>query len=544
MPTQLTDALRRLLGAVREFTIAQRTLAILAVLVLVLGGVALSAWLARPTYSPLFSGLSGEDASAIVDQLATDGVQYQLADGGSTIMVPADKVDSERLSAAAAGLPTAGTNGYALLDTMGVTASEFQQNVTYKRAIEGELAKTIESMDGVKTASVQLAVPEKTVFVDDANDPTASVFLETQGGALSAQQVQAIVHLTSAAVDGLKAENVSVVDSKGTLLSAVGTGAAGDAGQQAVDYEQRVRQSVQAMLDKVVGPGNSTVVVAADVSNETAQRVAESYTIPDGDPVLSEATTSETYAGAGAGNAATGVLGPDNVAVPNGTGTAADANNSYVNSSATKNNAVDKVTETRSIPAGGIDRQTISVAVNSEAVKGIAPGVISSLVSAAAGIDPSRGDTVTVQTASFSTEGADAAAKALAQAEDAKNQDNLTHLITTAAIALVAVVALIVLLVAFRRRSRKREDSGPIELGDLPIGLDPTRGLDATRAWPLASGGVPPALSDTPTTPLSVAQHEISEFERMQADINQLAMADPEKTADYLRALMDDRVSG
>jgi flagellar M-ring protein FliF len=539
MPAQLSDALRRMLAAVREFTIAQRTLAILAVLVLVLGGVALSAWLARPTYSPLFSGLSGEDASAVVDQLAADGVEYQLADGGKTIMVPADKVDSERLSAAAAGLPSEGTAGYALLDTMGVTASEFQQNVTYKRAIEGELAKTIEALDGVKTASVQLAIPEKSVFVDEASDPTASVFLETQGGSLSAEQVQAIVHLTSASVDGLKAENVSVVDSTGALLSAVGTGATGNAGQQASDYEQRVRLSVQAMLDKVVGAGNSTVVVAADVSNETAQRVEEKYTVPAGEPVLSESSTSETYAGAGAGSA-TGVLGPDNVAVPTGTGT----DNSYLNESATKNNAIDKITETRDIPAGAVARQTISVAINSDAVTGITPAAISSLVSAAAGIDATRGDTVTVQAASFSTQAADTAAKALAQAAAAESQESLTRTITTAGTVAAAVIAMILLLLIFRKRSRRRQDDGPLNVGNLPVTPDGARTLDPSRAWPLAPGSVPPALGDASTLPLSLAQHEVSEFERLQADINQLAASDPGKTADYLRALMDDRVAG
>ncbi|BDZ45099.1 flagellar basal-body MS-ring/collar protein FliF [Naasia aerilata] len=540
MPAQMSGALRRLLGAIREFTIAQRTLAILAVAVLVLGGIALSAWLTRPTYSPLFSGLSGEDASAIVDQLGKDGVQYELADGGSTIMVPADKVDKERLTAAAAGLPSAGTTGYALLDSMGVTASEFQQDVTYKRAIEGELAKTIEAMSGVKTASVQLAIPKESVFVSQKADPTASVFLETTGGTLSADQVQAIVHLTSAAVDGLKAENVSVVDSKGNLLSSVGTGAAGSAGQQASDYESRVRQTVQAMLDQVVGPGNSTVVVSADVSNESAQRVEESYDVPDNAPVLSESSSSETYTGDGSGTKA-GVLGPDNIAVPATGGAAATGTDgSYVNESAVKNNAIDKVTETRSIPAGAISRQTISVAVNADKVTGIDKTTISNLVASAAGINTNRGDKVTVETASFSTAAADAAAEALKAAKDAESQENLTHLITTGAIALVAIGGLVVLLMILRKLFRRDPKSGPLDLGDLPVATAPVAGgaglpLDpGGQAWPLE------APATIPYTPRGLTA-EPNEFEQLQAEINALAAADPEKTADYLRALMDER---
>ena len=117
-----------------------------------------------------------------MDQLHTDNVPYQLTDGGATILVPQDKVNDERLKAAAAGLPANKTAGYSLLDKMGVTSSEFQQNVTYKRAIEGELATTINAMDGVQTASVQLAIPKDTVFVSQKTDPTASVFIQTNAG--------------------------------------------------------------------------------------------------------------------------------------------------------------------------------------------------------------------------------------------------------------------------------------------------------------------------------------------------------------------------
>jgi flagellar M-ring protein FliF len=538
MPAQLSGALRRLLAAVREFTIAQRTLAILAVAVLVLGGIALSAWLSRPTYSPLFSGLSGSDASSIVDQLTKDGVQYQLADGGATILVPADKVDKERLTAAAAGLPSAGTKGYALLDSMGVTASQFQQDVTYKRAIEGELAKTIEAMNGVKTASVQLAIPKDSVFVSQKANPTASVFLETNGGTLTPDQVQAIVHLTSAAVDGLKAENVSVVDSKGNLLSAVGSGTTGNSGQQASNYEQRVRQTVQAMLDQVVGPGNSTVVVSADVSSQSAQRVEESYTTPSSAPVLSESSSSETYAGNGSGTgSAAGVLGPDNIAVPSGTTSKTGTNGSYLNKSDVKNNAVNKVTETRTIPAGAISRQTISVAVNADKVKSIGTTTISNLVASAAGIDATRGDKVTVETASFSTASADAAATALQAAKDAEAQANVTSLITMGAIALVVIGVLVAVLLLLRRLFRRGAGAEPLDIGNLPVTTAPAGGLplDAgAQGWPLE------APATIPYTPRGLAA-EPNEFEQLQAEINALAAADPEKTADYLRALMDER---
>ncbi|MBW4095806.1 MAG: flagellar M-ring protein FliF, partial [Acidobacteria bacterium] len=231
---------------------------------MLLGSVALGSVFGKQAYSPLFSGLSGTDASAIVAQLKTDNVPYQLDNGGSTIMVPDAKVNDERLKAAAANLPSSTTGGYGLLDNMGVTSSEFQQSVTYKRAMEGELAKTIMAMDGVKNAAVKLAIPAQTVFTDQKQSPTASVFVETSSGTtLTDSQVNAIVHLTSSSVTDLKPENVSLVDAKGNVLT---TGAAGTSTDKtANDYEKRIGSSVQAMLDKVVGVGNSTVSVAADL---------------------------------------------------------------------------------------------------------------------------------------------------------------------------------------------------------------------------------------------------------------------------------------
>lgn len=123
------------MGAVLgAFSVAQRTIALIGIAVLAVGIVALTAWLTKPAYTPLFSGLSPEDASAIVEQLRTDNVSYQLTNGGSTVLVPEANVYEERLAAASAGLPSATSGGYSLLDEMGVTSSEFQQSVTYKRA--------------------------------------------------------------------------------------------------------------------------------------------------------------------------------------------------------------------------------------------------------------------------------------------------------------------------------------------------------------------------------------------------------------------------
>jgi flagellar M-ring protein FliF len=540
MPAPISSVLRRLTHTIREFTIAQRTMAIIGFAVLALGIVALSFWVTRPQYSPLFSGLSGTDANTIVEQLRTDGVQYEITGGGGTIMVPEESVYSERLKAAAAGLPSSSTGGYSLLDKMGVTASEFQQNVTYKRAIEGELANTIAAMKGVKTASVQLAIPKDTVFVSEKTDPTASVFIATDNGVtLNDEQVQAIVHLTSSSIDGMKTSDVSVVDAQGLVLSAAGVDVAGSGSKQASDYEDRVRGSVQAMLDKVVGPGNATVVVAADVSQNSGQRTAETFTTPDGSPALSESAQSDGSGSGTGSNGSAGILGPDNIAVPSGTSTASPTTGTTTGTtgatSITKNNAINKVTEQTTIPAGSITRQTVSVAVN-KAVSGVNKANLISLVNAAAGIDKTRGDSVAIELVSFNTAGAAAATKALAAADAAATADRTAGLIRTAltalAIALPIIIALFLISRRFKSRSQEdRELQEMTELAELRAMMS-----DQTRPIALTATEPPAALTYT-----QVPLIEPGDTERKRAEIDALAGKDPERTAEILRGLMDDR---
>ena len=540
MPAPISSVLRRLTHTIREFTIAQRTMAIIGFAVLALGIAALSFWVTRPQLSPLFSGLSGTDANTLVEQLRADGVQYQITGGGGTIMVPEESVYAERLKAAAAGLPSSSTGGYSLLDKMGVTASEFQQNVTYKRAIEGELANTIKAMKGVKTASVQLAIPKDTVFVSEKTDPTASVFIATNNGVtLNDEQVQAIVHLTSSSIDGMKTSDVSVVDAQGLVLSAAGVDVAGSGSKRASDYEERVRSSVQSMLDKVVGPGNATVVVAADVSQNSGQRTAETFTTPDGSPALSESAQNDGMGRTSGSNGSAGILGPDNIAVPSGTsavnptaGTNTGANGA---TSVTKNNAINKVTEQTTIPAGSITRQTVSVAVN-KAVSGVNKANLISLVNAAAGIDTTRGDSVAIEIVSFNRAGAADAAKAIAASEAAANADRTAGLIRTALTALaVALPIIIAMFLIFRRfRSRSQEDRELQEMTELAE----LRAMMSDQTRPIAlTGTEPPAALTYTQVPLI----EPGDTDRKRAEIDALAGTDPERTAEILRGLMDDR---
>lgn len=536
-------------ATLRGFSVGQRTVAIIGIAVLVLGAIALGTFLTQPKYSPLFSGLDGADASAIVDQLSTDGVPYELTNGGSTIMVPQENVYDARLKAAAAGLPTAGAGraGYSLLDNMGVTSSEFQQSVTYKRALEGELAKTVEALDGVKMASVKLAIPEETVFVDSKVDPTASIFVETTPGTtLTRDQVQSVVNLASAAVDGLKPENVAVVDSAGKLLSAVGVGATGGVDAQSSDYEERIANSVQGMLDRVVGRGNATVAVAADMSMESAQRKEESFTDPDGKPSLTETTKTENYAGGG-GGAGAGVLGPDNIAVPEN----ANGDGTFTSKTSEKSNAVNKVTEDRTIPAGTLKRQTISVALDANAAPGLDVKQVTDMISAAAGVNAQRGDVVSVNVIPFNATDATSARDALAAANADAEAARKAELTRTLVIAGAALLGLLLLLAVLLFRRRNKQNREPLDIGEFheyePL-KDTFQSLDAPSTTSIprvpAAAAVAPPVPVPAAVPLpapaSASQHEVS---RQRSDLDAMAASDPAMMADYLRNVMDDRAN-
>lgn len=513
MPAPLRAGLARLGAVIGGFSIAQRVLAVLGVAVLVVGIVAVGSWLSRPAFTPLFSGISGADANAVVEQLRASGVPYQLADGGATVLVPEEAVYEERIKAASAGLPASSTGGYSLLDSMGVTTSAFQQSVAYKRAIEGELAKTIGAMKGVSAASVQLALPEETVFVSERQKPTASVFVETQArSTLSTSQVNAIVHLTSAAVEGMDATGVAVIDAEGNVLSAVGVGPAGGAESQAGDYEQRMSAAVQQMLDRIVGSGNATVAVAATISTESAEVTSERFAASPETPALSESVDTETYAATD--GAQGGVLGPDNIAVPGGVG----GDGTYTSEQTVRNNAVDKVTETRTIPAGSVARQTVSVAIDRTAAGDIQIADVRALVASAAGIDAERGDDLSVEFVGFSTADATAASEALRAAEHRAEEERLAELIRAGIIAAAILIPLVVAAIIIARRLRPRRE--PLELEEAPVHFE---------------------VLDVPPPKALVPDASELDGDARRAEIALMAERDPEKTAQLLRAMLDER---
>ena len=516
MPAQLTTAFGRFKALINQFTLAQRTLAIIGVAGVVLGAIALSSFLMKPTMSPLFADVSTADASAIVDLLDGEGVPYELADGGRTVLVPENQLYGMRLKVAAAGLPASSDGaGYSLLDDMGMTASEFQQTTTYRRAMEGELAKTIAAMAGVEAATVKLAMPEESVFVSETADPTASVFVQTARGAtLDAAQVQAIVHLVSAGVTGMKPTDVAVVDAGGQVLSAVGGSPAGGmSDQQTADYNQRVASSLQAMLDRVVGPGKAVVTVNAELNLDNTDRTSETFAAPLDVPALSSATTTETYTGGGTPTG--GVLGPDNIAVPGG----ATGTGSYTKGSENLNPAVNKVTERTTTTPGSVRRQSVSVVVDQESGAALDMTDLTAMVTAAAGIDATRGDTVEVSRMAFDTQSSEAAKAALAAAAVETKAAETAGLIREGAIAAGILLFLVIAFIAAKRKSRKARRHA-LDLGELQM-------VNETPLLPFAGTD---ALALTLAAPPLVDEAAIK-----RAEISALAEEQPGEVADLLR---------
>lgn len=384
----------------------QRITLITLILAAVVIVVALIGWSQKPTYSIAYSGLSDEDAGKIVQAMDEQGIPYQLK-GSGTIMVPADQVYAARLSMASAGLPESSTVGYEIFsgNTLGMT--EFTQKVNYQRALEGELERTIGSLAAVDTVRVHVVTPEKSLLSSEQAPTTASVIIKVKaGGNMDASQVKAITHLVAGSVEGLEPENVVVVDANGNLLT-TGTGSGQETAITASDSQRAAEiaaandlsNKVQSMLDTILGP-NHAAVQANVVMDWSQKEVTSSVYDPTQVAVRSSQNVNEAYAGTGEQTG--GVPGAASN-LPTPVATMASVNNSsgdYSHSESTVNYEISQ-TETHEVfSPGKITKISMAVMVD-QIADDKQLEMIKSAVIAAAGIDQSRGDTVSVNTMTF-----------------------------------------------------------------------------------------------------------------------------------------------
>ena len=527
------------------------------VLTVVAGSLVLSRGGGDVAMTALYTDLNATDAASVVDALAARGVAYDLTDAGKTVLVPKDEVYDLRVALAGDGLPTS-NEGYALLDNQGITTSEFRQRIDYQRALEGELAKTLSALESVQSASVHLALPDDSVFVDEPATPTASVLVNTGGmSSISSGEVEAIVHLVASSVKDMKPEGVTVIDSNGTVLSAGGGAAGGIAGggssdraKATAEYEARVMASLSAMLSKVVGPNKAAVTVTAELDLDQAQSTSEDYGSLDGEDeepyVLSNSGSREQYDGTGTdGTAAdgttidggeTGILGPDgaptadDITVDDGTG-GVTAGDGYVKIEADTVYGIDRVVEQRTAVPGTVERLNISVVLDSNVVTEEQRETIKSMIRAATGARDEEGpDSLEVTLLPFDTTTAAAAEEAAAAEAAAASKDQMMGPVRTVAVLFVILIAL---FLGYKSAKNARKVTvEPINIGEISTGPRPSLGPGSAETLDdsLETELVPIAIQAPPDRDAIVMN-----------ELTQMADRRPQEVANVLRAWLAEQ---
>jgi flagellar M-ring protein FliF len=421
----------------------------------------------------LFTDLDAGAAASAISELEARGVPYELADGGSAIRVPADQVLDLRVALTSSGAVDS-AEGWELLEQQGLTASQFSNETTYLRALQGELAETISVIDGINSAKVHLVMPENDLFAGDDVMATASVVLQTDGTNLKSSQVRAVVNLVANSVEGLTADMVSVTDDRGQILAAPGAGITGAGGGDAMEmqaiYESKLESELTQMLSAVAGPGNAVASVTAQLDFDASQVITETYgKLEEGQvaPISRESNRTERYRGDGAELDA-GVLGPEDEIVEGdeaGTGQGVEydldeADIEYDN---------DKTIITSETAPGAIQSLSVAVIVDEAAVDSGLQGELESVVAAAVGFDPDRGDTLALSFQPFNEEYEGPNALADTGDEEATTEEgglgSLLPLIRMAVIGLIALAATVLTaLFGLRGRQAKVISLDPDEL--------------------------------------------------------------------------------
>lgn len=484
---------------------------------LALGGAALAIVLllylvvhmaTRTSYETLTSGLDPAETGKVTAALDEKGIGYELRNGGTAVAVPDSDLDQARIALAESDAVGGAKPGFELFEKQQFGASDFQQKVTYQRALEGELERTISQVDGVSGATVQLTLPEDQLFAAESVKPTAAVMLEATPGSLDSAAVRGIARLVASSVEGLDFRDVTITDSSGATLwpSAAGGGGEGIS-KQAIEarYEHELEARLTALLARTIGPNKGRVQVQADIdanhTTESSLRYAKRGT------PLQQNTETESLAGAGAGPAggAAGAAGN----IPSYAAGAAGAGNSrYRRKTDETQFGVDKtVTRTRIAP-GGVNRQDVALVVD----KSVPPAEVAQLqraVAAAAGIDRRRGDTITTSRIDF------------AQPPAPPGPSPLSGVGDVVRYVVLGLAAAAFLFFAGRHLRRRQEEE-----------------LDAEPVW-LRELNAPRSLAD-----LELAEDRGHEWEEedtaVREDVEHVAAMDPDRVAQQLRAWMKE----
>jgi flagellar M-ring protein FliF len=389
-------------------------------------------WSQAPDYRVLYGNLADRDGGAVIAALQQMNVPYKFADGGA-LMVPSNQIHEMRLRLAAQGLPKGGPAGFELMESQKFGTSQFAEQINYQRALEGELARTIQALSAVQGARVHLAISKQSAFLREQSKPSASVMLNLYPGrALDATQVSAIVHLVSNSVPDLQSKNVTLVDQNGNLLSSDQTNAARGLDPSQLKYRQEIEQSyiarIEAILAPLTGPNNVRAQVTAELDfseSENAEEIYKPNQTPDAAAIRSQQTSEMSAAGAAGAGGVPGALSNQppvpatapitTPAAPTAAATTtATPNAAPLRKDATTNYEVDKTIRHTRQEIGRIKRLAVAVVVNHRAKTSAAGKTtftplaeaeitqINNLVKEVMGYDKERGDTLSVLNSPFS----------------------------------------------------------------------------------------------------------------------------------------------
>jgi flagellar M-ring protein FliF len=496
----------------------------IAIAVLGMAGYMFVNWISTPTYSLLYSGLDDTSLADVIEELDRSGITYQLEAGGSRILVPQNDVYRVRAQLASAGVQSGATpQGYELLEDQGLNVSDFRQRIDYQRALEGELAKTLIAMEPISAATVHLVIPDDALFAEDQEPVKASVLIES-ARQLTALEVESITFVVASSVEGLEPTYVTVADASGAVLQAAGDVAAGGTItnrnlRMTRDFEAVLAADVERLLDSAIGTDMATVVVRADLDFDELATESETFD-PESAVVIKAQRIDETFSGSGSPPG--GVIGVDgNAPEPDDT----VDNYDYNRTESIEETGIDR-TVTRTVRAPGRIRSlSVAVVMDDGTNTGAAvPEVteVERLVTAALGLDATRGDSVAVSSVAFpAAEIADPdAIDPLAAETDVPAADPMMTMLPQIAGGAVLVLVAIALLWMTRRGRRRNE---PLMVAEA-----------APSALPAPSGGG--AVAESAATALAARQSQAR-----SADVVGLIEKQPEEIAVLLRSWLADR---
>jgi len=424
-------------------------------------------WAKQPEYTVLYSNLSSEDAGSIIGKLKEKKIPYRLKDGGKTILISSADVYETRIDLAVEGVPKGREVGFEIFDKTNLGITNFMEKVNYQRALQGELSRTIQSLDEVQQARVHLVIPEPSPFIEEEKSPTAAVVLKLNpGGQLRKNQVSGIVYLVASSVEGLEPENITIVDERGNMLFGGGKESSSYLSANQLELKQSIEQyladKIYALLTPVLGPNKVVAKVNAEINFDQIHQTKEQYN-PKGKVIQSEVRDEELKRGYS--STVGGTPGVKSNVEEGNISTSTNPQEERKEKS-TIQYALDKTVENIIKETGDIEKLSVGVIIDGdyritdEGEKEYVPQTkeemdkYTSIIKQAIGYNESRGDTITVTNVAFDTS---YLAEEKTSMERIARQEFLKYLIRYVVIGISIFILFLLLKSIFKEVGVKRE---------------------------------------------------------------------------------------